>query len=453
MTNPFRISPVCCAALLLVATGCGTHEARHRLEPDDRLPRLEVVQPTRTMLARRIDLSATVEAMEKVDLCARVPGVVDYLPPDIDIGRRFRGPHDGQPGDKLLQLSVPELESQKRYKEALLDQARNQKLLAAEALTVATRELEEAAKQEKRYAADHAFVKLTHERIMDLVKRGAQQPERGQETERQLAAAEAAWDAARAQIETRRAKKRAAEVELDVDQSRIQVAEADVKNLVEQIHFATLTAPFNGVITKRWVDRGATVKDPGTPLLTLMRTDQVRVLLDVPARDAPLINATENNPNPGGKGDLVTLCFPTLLESGQQCEFTGPITRLADALDPNTRTMRAEVHLENKEGLLRPGMYGTASVLLEEHYGALTIPATALMRRGNSTLVYYVAEAHGDPARGIVRRFENLELGMDDGHRVEVRRGLTGKELIIAKGNGVVRSGELVIAVPAREGE
>ncbi len=252
-------------------------------------------------------------------------------------------------------------------------------------------------------------------------------------------------------IETRQAKLQAAETDLQVAESRIHVAEAEVNNVAEQLRFATVMAPFDGIITKRWVDRGATIKDPSAPLLTIMRTDWVRVLMDVPAKDSALINATEQNPNPSGKGDTVTLRVPALSETDRPTEFIGQVTRVADVLDPNTRTMRTEMHLENRDGLLRPGMYGTASILLEEHSGALTIPTSALVRRGKALIVYQVANVQGDPPRGIVERIEDLELGLDDGKRIEVRRGLTGQELIIAKGNGVVRSGETVLAVPARE--
>src|SRR5262249_40591620 len=106
-----------------------------------------------------------------------------------------------------------------------------------------------------------------------------------------------------------------------------------------------------------------------------------------------------------------------------------------------------EVHLDNPDEVLWPGMYGTATVTLEEHY-ALTIPASALVRRGGKTLVYHIAETAGDPLRGVVREAE-VQLGMDDGKRVEVRSGLNGKELVITKGNGVVHAGEQAIAVAA----
>src|SRR5262249_5075999 len=68
------------------------------------------------------------------------------------------------------------------------------------------------------------------------------------------------------------------------------------------------------------------------PPLTVTRTDVVRILLDIPERDVPLVNATEQNPNKDGKGDLVTLHIPALRSVVSNGEFTGHITRLASAL-------------------------------------------------------------------------------------------------------------------------
>src|SRR5581483_5242638 len=114
----------------------------------------------------------------------------------------------------------------------------------------------------KRYAAEYAYARQVNERIGRLVQSGAQQPERAEETVRQLEAADAAWQAAKATIETKRAKLDASHADVDVAESRIRVAEAEVHNLAVMVGSATLTAPFDGVVTKRWVDRGATVKDP-----------------------------------------------------------------------------------------------------------------------------------------------------------------------------------------------
>jgi HlyD family secretion protein len=433
------------ALALLGLAGCGSSDNRPYPSEDARLPRLETVVPERYRLPVRIEVTAVVEAMEKADLCARVVGMVESLQlepgkPEVDIGRRVKA------GEPLLKLAVPDLEADKEHREALLDQAKKQKQQAIEAKNVATKDLEEAKEQEKKYQAEFNRSREKHERTQKLVQRGALQPETAEETRNQLEAAAAAWKAAQALIASKQARLTATDADIDVAETRIKVSQAEVQRLEVLVGYSTVRAPFDGIITKRWVDRGAMVKDPAIPLLTLMRTDTVRVVMYIPERDVPLVNATEQNPNPDGKGDPVVLRLPAL---GTRT-FSGHITRVASALDPATRTMRAEAHLDNREGILRPGMFGTAVVTLDQRDSALTVPSTALVRRGDKVEVFYVANPSGDPPRGVARRLE-VELGLDDGKRVEILHGLTGKELIIAKGNGVVREGDTVIAVSPQE--
>ncbi len=445
--SPWRSERIAGLALLLpllTGLGCGHGSAKPARAELDRLPRLEVIRPQKTDLFRRVELAATVEPMKKVDLSARVPGIVEHLPDAIDIGRSVRV------GEVLVRLAVPELEADKKHKEALLAQARKQKGQAEEARMVSVREVEESQKMEKRWAADYRFQKLKFERQRDLVRKGAADLQLEQEAQRQMESSQASWEAAQAQILTRQAKERASLADLAVAENRIQVAEAELEKVKSLIALATICAPFDGVLTKRWVDPGATIKDPGTTLLTVMQVNRVRVLIDVPQRDVSLLNTREQNPNADGQGDPVRVRIPSLADKVPGGEFTGSVTRMGKVLDPVTRTMRAEIELENSAGHLQPGMYGSAMVMLEEHYNVFTIPASALLRRGEGKVeVYHVAEAEGDPLCGVLVRKE-VQLGLDNGQVVEIRGGLTGDELIVLRGNGVMRDEDRVIAVPER---
>lgn len=448
--------------------GCGGARDKHPSDLLAHLPRLEVVKPEIGPMEVVVELSAVVEPMEKADLCARVPGVVKSLAlsdrqpvlvplpgkardvatppapttaasgadaPEVDIGTIAKE------GETLVQLDIPDLLADKASKEALLEQAEKQKTQALKMFDTYDAELKR--NQEK------------HNRTSRLVKRDALNPELEEES--------------RLQLESASAKREAALADLKVADSRIRVADAELKRLSTLVDYATIRAPFNGIITKRWVDRGNMVKDPGMPLLTIMRVDKVRILLDISQRDVPLINAAEQNPNPDARGDKVVLHIPALDNVIPGGEITGYITRSASALDPQTRTMRVEVHFANeirdargdilrdRNGNpvrpLKPGMFGTARVFLDRRENVLTIPSTSLVRRGDRVEVYCVENAVGDPLQGKVRRIDEVELGMDDGNRVEIRKGLTGQELIIGKGKGVLHAGDSVIAIPTRDVE
>src|SRR5262249_33196898 len=155
----------------------------------------------------------------------------------------------------------------------------------------------------------------------------------------------------------------------------IVVADAELNKVVQMIGLGTVEAPFDGVITRRWVDPGQVIKDAGAPLLTVMQLDRVRVLIDVPQRDVPNLNSRDQNPNKDGRGDPVTVRLPALSKVYKNGDVQGYVTRLSRSLDPVTRTMRAEVELENTANLdLRPGMYGSASILVEDLSNVLTLP-------------------------------------------------------------------------------
>src|SRR5262249_13809847 len=160
-----------------------------------------------------------------------------------------------------------------------------------------------AEKLDQKYAAEVDYNRKRTRRITTLVQQRAQEPSLQEEAERQLESARAALAANKARVAKQEAKVRAAEAHFKLAEERIDVAKAEVKKLTELVGFATIKAPFDGVITRRWVDPGAVIKDPGAMLLTVMQMDRVRVLIDVPQRDIANLNAQEQNPNPDGKGD------------------------------------------------------------------------------------------------------------------------------------------------------
>jgi HlyD family secretion protein len=419
--------------LLVCFVGCTVRTpARTAADDERKLPRLETALPQRTAVEVTSELTATLEAFEKADLCAQVRGIVTKIAADIDIG------HVIKQGEALLAIEIPDLCADLDHKVALKEQADKLRTQAEHNRSVAAAELSEAQAQEQRYQADLKYRDLQHRRLVELSKRETVQPQLGEEALMQRDAAQSALTAALAQIQTKKARLLAADGEVDVAQSRIKAAQAAVSQAATMVDFGTIRAPFDGIVTKRWIDRGVTIKDPGMPLLTVMRIDRVRVVLDVPEREVP---AVRSQTDASGEATAVRLRIPALPDA----VFNGKVTLLAGAIDPATRTMRVEVHLDNPDRQLRPQMTGTARLLLARHENALTVPSSALARSGDQAEVYYIDAPHGTPPRGAVKRAV-VETGLDDGLRVEIRKGLTGNERIITKGNSLVRIGETAIA-------
>jgi RND family efflux transporter MFP subunit len=452
--------------------GCGERHGKGSKPPPEveRAPRLETIKPQllATFTVTR-DYAATVEPLERAEIYPQVRGVVRYVSPDADIGRHITGEKipprviasvlaqlgtepllgvatilgEQSPGEVLIRIAVPDVLAERDNKRALLELSKEAREQAARAREVAAREVKEAEAQRKRARADVAYRNSLYQRMLRLVSTDTVQKQQAEEAELQYRSALAGFEAAEAQLLTKQARQYAAEGEERVAEAKVRVARADLDRLEAMVGFATIRAPFDGIVTRRWIDRGQTVKDFGNPLLQVMRTDVMRVLIDVPERDAPYVRAAR----PGRAGNPVTLTVPALQGVGKG-KFTGHITLTAGSLDPVTRTMRAEIWMANPGGYLLPQMTGTASVVLEERHNVYVVPSSCLVRNGDKAAVYCIAEAKEDRRAGVVRRLR-VEVGVDNGAQAEIRRGLKGNEQIIAKGNGVVRAGDFAIAVPA----
>jgi RND family efflux transporter MFP subunit len=427
------------AVVVVALVGCTGQPAKPQRGEVDRLPHVETVNPEYMAREETVELLATVEALERARLSAQVQGEVKDLSAAIDIGRPIKK------GEELITLDIPAIKAEQANKHALLAQAFNQLDQAKEAKKVAYQDAEEAKAQVNRYKADLEFRELALKRTRELVAKGTLQPQLMEEAELQRNSSRAALDAAQVSVRSKLAKLQAADVELRVAASRIKVAEADVMLVDTKVSFATIKAPFDGIITRRWVHNGDIIRDPTMPLLTVMRTDMVRVVVDIPERYVPYIRAIQSQ-SPTGEANWVRMRI-------QKYQGTKRLTLLASAVNDVTRLMRAEIHVPNdKERHLRPGMTGTATVVLNEARNKrLTVPSTALVRVGEEIRLYYLDQLSQDkPPRGKVKAAV-VEIGLDDGKTVEIRKGLAGHELVIAKGNGVVREGEMAIPVPARE--
>jgi len=430
-------------AALLPTVGCDKRKVgKPRLGEVERLPRVETVvlgKPARLEVVR--GYTVTVEPLEKADLCAMVKGYVKDLPADLDIGKTAKK------GELLFSLYVPDLVSERDNKKALVEQSEKAEALAQQAVHVADAEKKESHTQVLRYQADVDFRQLQHTRISKLAQGETLSKQQMEEAKLQLDSASAARAAVKAQVVTKEPRLQAAVLDQQLASARVKSARTELAKAEVQIDFASLYAPFDGIITKRWVDNGTTIKDPGMPVFTFMRTDKVRLLLDVPERDVPYLRA-------GPGGNPVRLHMPALKDTIGTDTLAGTVTLLSNALDPMTRTMRAEIHLDNKVGdkigILKSQMTGTAYVTLAVR-DALTVPSSALVRAGDKMEIFIVADpASTDPIKGTLKRLE-VQTGLDDGLRVEViNNNLTGRELVIIKGAGVLRPGDQVLAIPAK---
>ncbi len=193
--------------------------------------------------------------------------------------------------------------------------------------------------------------------------------------------------------------------------------------------YETITAPFDGIVTARYIDPGHLVPantTPGTPgagaIVTISRYSPLRVFTYVPQNIAPFIKD-------GDPATITAAGFP-----GQK--FTGSITRHPDALSPDTRTMLVEVDLANEDGTLYPGMYATADFTVAMGTGAPMVPDDALVFRDGKVYVPVV--------RNNQLHLAEVTLGYDNGQMVEVLSGINPTDKVAVNVGQAARDGENV---------
>lgn len=203
-----------------------------------------------------------------------------------------------------------------------------------------------------------------------------------------------------------------AAAQVDVEAAQVGVAVADLERLQILSRFAVLSAPFTGRVVARSLDTGALAKEgtssAAVPVVTLARTDRLRLAFEVPE---PLVRQVK----PGLEVRTRYDAFP-----GE--EPTVQVTRVAGALDPATRSMRAEVDLDNPEGRFRPGMYASVTISASPPKGAVAVASRAVRGRGDERFCL-VAEG------GVLHR-RPVVVAEDDGRQALIATGLAAGELV-----------------------
>jgi membrane fusion protein, multidrug efflux system len=193
--------------------------------------------------------------------------------------------------------------------------------------------------------------------------------------------------------------------------------------------YEIITAPFDGIVTARYIDPGHLVPattTPGTPgsgaIISISRMAPLRVFVYVPQNVAPFIK----------NGDSATIT--AIGYTGQK--FTGTITRHPEALAADTRTMLVEVDLPNENEVLYPGMYATAEFTVAMGTGAPMVPDDALVFRDGKIYVPVV--------RNNQLHLAEVTLGYDNGQTVEVLSGINPDEKVAVNVGQAARDGENV---------
>lgn len=353
-----------------------------------------VARAERRSLGNTLTLSGEFKPFQDVDVHAKVAGYIRTI--YVDVGDRVKQ------GQTLAVLEVPELAAQLAGADAAVRAAREQ--------------IHRAQSDLQRAQSTHAAMHSAYARLKQAADSRA-----GLVAQQEVDDAQAKDLGAEAQAQS-------AEAELSGAKQQLEVAEANQKQYTALSSYTRIVAPFAGVITNRYADTGALIQ-AGTasntqamPVARLAQTSKLRLVLPIPESAASQIHL----------GDPVKVRVQAI-----DREIEGKVSRFADSLDRQTRTMETEIDFDNRDGRLIPGMYAETRLLLSEKKNVLAIPLEAVSRNGDDALVLAVT------AQNVIEE-RHVRLGLEDESHVEVLSGLTDQDRVIIGNRSQFRAGQKI---------
>jgi RND family efflux transporter MFP subunit len=204
---------------------------------------------------------------------------------------------------------------------------------------------------------------------------------------------------------------------LEAQQAAVKADQANVQDLTVEQGFQKITAPFDGVVTRRNTDVGALINagsndtsSTAQELFHVARTDILRVFISVPEVYSP----------------MVTIDTPASLELAEDpgVKVQGKVAHVAGGIDTATRTLQTEVQVPNPDGRLFPGAYATVHLVLKIQNTPMVIPINTLIFRSQGTQVGVVDNS------GVVH-LKHVTVGRDFGTSLEITDGLDKTDHLI----------------------
>lgn len=383
------------AAALFASVSCSSSGSAETQKTAAAALPVVAVQPVAVAdLARSLTLTAEFTPYQEVDVMSKVAGFVKQI--NVDIGDRVRE------GRVIAVLEVPEMTDDLKRAAATVERGDAQ--------------VKRAQNDVERTKAAHEIAHLSFERLEDVSK---QRP----------------GLVAQQELDNARSKDLVSEAQVSAAQSNLLAAQQTaVVNRAEQSRYKTLfnytqvTAPFDGVVTKRYANTGSMIQagissqTQAMPLVRLSQNNLLRLLLPVPESSVAHIHLDQQ----------VEVKVPSLNRS-----FAGKVARFTDRVSTATRTMETEVDVPNPSRILIPGMYAEVNLRLDYRPNVLSIPVTAIDITAAEPAVYRV---DSDQSLSVVP----VRLGLETADRVEVLSGLERGDLVVVGNRSSLKSGDRV---------
>jgi len=353
-----------------------------------------VARAERHGVGNTLTIAGEFKPFQDVDVHAKVAGYIKVI--HVDVGDHVRA------GQTLAILEIPELAAQLAGADASVRRSKEE---------IRRAEGDLARAQSAHSAAHSAYTRLKQ----------AAEARAGLVAQQEIDDSQAKDLEAEAQVSGSSAA-------LSAAQQQLQVAEANQKQYAALSDYSRIVAPFSGVVTARYADTGALIaagtssSTQSMPVVRLAEISKLRLVLPIPESVAAQIHL----------GDPVEARVQALNQ-----DFVGKVSRFADSLDRQTRTMETQIDFDNRDGRLIPGMYAETRLSLREKKDALTIPLEAVTRNGDDATVYSVN------SQNIIEE-RHVKLGLEDSVRVEVLSGLADKDRVVIGNRSQFRDGQKI---------
>ena len=348
-------------------------------------------------LAKSVVATGKVQPITKVEVKSKASGIVKKLL--VDAGDRVKQ------GQVLAELDKEELQAQVRGDEAQLSAA-EANLRAAEA-DVERGKVDAAG-------VDVPTLQRAYERAKSMAAEGVVSSSALDDAQRNYEMAVNKRDISRAQLIVSSAK---------VKQAQAQVTQyrASLSRSSEQLNYATIVAPIDGVILSRDVEVGDAVSSilvlGSSATLVMTLGDMKQVYVDGKVDESDI-----------GK---VYLGQPARIkvESFKDKSFSGKVTKIAPmgVEKDNVTTFQVRVSIDNSGGELKALMTANAEVILEEHKGILIIPENSIIYDKDKKAQVEVPDPKGKDGK----RKVSVTVGISNGAKTELLAGLKKDDKVI----------------------
>lgn len=217
------------------------------------------------------------------------------------------------------------------------------------------------------------------------------------------------------------------------DQIEAQLRQTEESLALEKYNLAnsTIYAPFNGLITKRYIDPGAFVNS-SIALVNLINIDTVKIIVDVMEKDISLVKI----------GTRVKVNVDAYTEKS----FDGFISIINPAVNITTRTLPVQINIPNPNYLLKPGMFARAEIQLQKKNNVLLIPNMAIIEEDGNKYVFIVENNRADR--------KSIKTGLSKDEMVEILQGLKKDDNVITIGHQNLKDrAQISVISVIKEGE